>query len=346
LRGEGSAFLVEKGPHPNPSENEDALSEQANRILKYLKSNGASFFNDIRRGTRLSLEAMNNGIAELFWNGVITNDVFAEILSIKRIAKTSEEKPIEPIDLVTGKRNPYRLRAMQTVRRAIKQVPGWSGRWSLVHLPGVMGDDLTLEEKASVQAIQLLDRYGIVAREFYRREELLPWALIASEYQRMEMRGEIRRGYFVEGLSGMQFALPAAIEELRRVRAAQTSDVLILNACDPANPYGQGIALGTLTVARTPNNYIAFQSGAPVILFENEGARLFTIGEHSTPVVQQAIKAFVSMAKMPEPFRSFKEIIVEHCDGARPTESPLGAMLLEFGFRRDAKQTMRWDGFA
>ena len=108
---------------------------------------------------------------------------------------------------------------MNTVRRALKQAPGWSGRWSLVHLSGVMGEHLNGDECARRQAVQLLDRYGIVARELYRREELLPWALIASALQRMELRGEIRRGYFVEGLSGMQFALPAAVEELRRLRS-------------------------------------------------------------------------------------------------------------------------------
>lgn len=242
-----------------------------------MKSNGASFFNDIRSGTHLSLDAVNNGIAELLWSSHITNDVFAELLSVKRVAKPLDERPIEPIDLVTGRRNPHRFKAMQTVRKALKQVPGYSGRWSLVNLPGVMGDELSLGEKAEAQALLLLNRYGILAREFYRREELLPWGLIASQLQRMEMRGAIRRGYFVEGLSGMQFALPAAVEELRRVRSEQHGKErpILINACDPANPFGQGIPLGTLTPSRTPNNYIAFDRGAPILLIESNGARSF-----------------------------------------------------------------------
>jgi ATP-dependent Lhr-like helicase len=342
MRGEGNAFLPEVTP-----EQESEFSEAAKRVHGYLRSNGASFFNDIRSGTHLSLDAMNNGIAELFWGGMITNDVFAEIHNIKRVAKISEEKPIEPIDLVTGKRNPYRFRAMQTVRRAMKQVPGWSGRWSLVHLPGVLGGALTLEEKASVQAMQLLNRYGIVAREFYRREEMLPWTVIASEFQRMEMRGEIRRGYFVEGLSGMQFALPAAVEELRRVRASQVVDeqIVILNACDPANPFGQGVAINGTSVSRTPNNYIAFQCGVPVLLIEGNGARLQTLGETSSDILRDALRAFVAMGKISESLRPFTEVEVEYCNGQRPTESPFGPMLTALGFRREAKQTMFWDGY-
>ncbi len=372
LRGDGSAFLhplelsnkaVERHSSVrSPSDSvaqADGMSDsenrstEANRVLNYLQSNGASFFNDIRSGTRLSLDALNNGIAELFWNSLITNDVFAEIQSVKRVAKTSDEKPIEPIDLITGRRNPHRFKAMQTVRKALKQVPGWSGRWSLVHLPGVMGEGLSLEEKAETQAILVLNRYGIVARECYRREELLPWQMIASQFQRMEMRGEIRRGYFVEGLSGMQFALPAAVEELRRVRSEQNcpeqnldQQPILINACDPANPYGQGVNLGTITPSRTPNNYIAFHRGAPVLLIESNGARLHTFGESVGGTIHAALRTFLSMAKLPEPLRPFKEIVVEHCDGVRPTESPLGAMLASLGFRRDAKQTMRWDGFA
>ncbi|MEK7250370.1 MAG: hypothetical protein AAB209_08120, partial [Bacteroidota bacterium] len=344
LRGEGSAFL--SAP---TSEQEQSFSEPSVRILGYLRSHGASFFNDIRGGSHLSLEAMNKGIAELFWNGIVTNDVFAELLSVKRSAKISHEKPIEPLDLITGRRNPYRFKAMQTVRKALKQVPGWSGRWSLVHLPGVMGEELSLEEKAEAQAVLLLNRYGILAREFYRREELLPWTMIASELQRMEMRGEIRRGYFVEGLSGMQFALPAAVEELRRVQAEQNRDEqpIIVNASDPANPFGGGVGLRFIETqpSRMPSNYIAFHRGTPILLIESDGARLHTFGESSSSIIPSALKQFISMIKLPEPLRPFKEIVVEHCDGQRPAQSPLGAVLAALGFHKDSNQTMRYDGY-
>jgi ATP-dependent Lhr-like helicase len=350
VRGEGAAFVARDSSPVDAlgtSDSANRSTEQANRILNYLQRNGASFFNDIRSGARLSLDALNNGIAELFWDSRITNDVFAELLSVKRVVKSSEEKPIEPIDLLTGRRNPHRFRAMRTVRKALKQVPGWSGRWSLVDLPGVMGEAVALEEKAEAQAILLLNRYGIVAREFYRREELLPWQMIASQFQRMEMRGEIRRGYFVEGLSGMQFALPAAVEELRRVRSEQHRDEqpILINGCDPANPFGRGIILGTITPSRTPNNSIAFYRGAPILLIEGDGGRLYSLAESSAETLHAALRSFISMTKLPGPIRPFKEIVVEQCNGMRPTESPLNATLASLGFRRDMNQTMRYDGY-
>ncbi|MBX2991897.1 MAG: DEAD/DEAH box helicase [Bacteroidetes bacterium] len=343
VRGEGSAFLEQLSP-----EFEAGLAEASRRILTYIRANGASFLHDIRSGTHLSLDAINNGIAELFWNGLVTNDVFAELLAVKRFAKPGEEKPLEPIDLVTGRRNPYRFKAMQSVRRALKQVPGWSGRWSLVHLPGVLGAELTLEEKAEAQAVLLLNRYGILAREFYKREELLPWGMIAAQLQRMEMRGEIRRGYFVEGLSGMQYALPAAVESLRRMRAGVAGDeeAILVNACDPANPAGVGGFSIEPQPSRIPSNYIAFHRGTPVLVIEGNGARLHTIGEPATGVVTSALKQFISLIKLPDGLRPFKEIVVEHCNSERPAASPLAPLLASLGFRRDVNQTMRYDGYA
>lgn len=343
VRGEGSAFLEQ------PSlEFEAALSEPSRRILTYLHKNGASFLHDIRSGAHLSLDAMNNGIAELFWNGLITNDIFVELLSVKRFAKTAEEKPLEPIDLVTGRRNPYRFKAMQSVRKALKQVPGWNGRWSLVHLPGVLGPEMTLDAKAEAQAMVLLNRYGIFAREFYKHEELLPWRLIASQLQRMEMRGEIRRGFFVEGMSGMQFALPAAVEELRRLRSPHERDdvTILINACDPANPLGSGRLTSDIQLSRVPSAFLAFHRGSPILLIEGNGRLLRTLGESSNDALHSALRQFAALLKLPEPLRPFREITVELCNGLRAAESSLAPLLASIGFRRDANQSLRYDGYA
>ncbi len=342
VRGEGSAFLEQQS-----SEFEAGLSEASRRILTYLRANGASFLHDIRSGAHLSLDSINNGIAELFWNGLVTNDVFAELLAVKRLSKSVEEKPLEPIDLVTGRRNPYRFKAMQSVRKALKQVPGWSGRWSLVHLPGVLGPEMTLEEKAEAQATLLLNRYGILAREFYKREELLPWAMIAAQLQRMEMRGEIRRGYFVEGLSGMQYALPAAVDALRRVRSTPSTaeQPILLNACDPANPVGVANFSLPVQPSRIPSNYIAFLRGNPVLVVESNGARIHTVGEPANETIVHVMKQLLALMKLPDPLRPFKEIVVEHCNGERPSNSPFGPLLTSLGFRKDMNQTMRYDGY-
>ncbi len=346
LRGEGNTFL-----NPRTDEHEASLGIAAQHVLHYIQKSGASFFTDIRAGNRLSLNALNTGIAELFWRGLITNDLFAELQNVKHLSRTESDAPIERVEMLDPRHNPRRPRLMQSVRKAITQVPGWSGRWSLVQLPGVMGEEVSIEERAQRQALQLLERYGIVAREFYRREELMPWALIATELQRMEMRGDIRRGYFVEGLSGMQFALPTAVEELRRLRGnGNESSPLLVNACDPANPYGTGIELQKgdrerFRFARIPPNYIVFQRGTPILYIENYGTRLWTLAEATEEILKHALRIFLQSMKQPSGQHRARSITVEHCDGIRPVQSPFEQTLRSLGFTRDRNQTMIHDGY-
>ena len=85
----------------------------------------------------------------------------------------------------------------------------------------------------------LLERYGIVTRETVLAEGIPGgFAALYGELANLETLGTARRGYFVEGLGGAQFALPAAIERLRGLRADEPAGALVLAATDPANPYG------------------------------------------------------------------------------------------------------------
>ncbi len=352
-RGNGALYLS-TGLGAGTDDAEARIHEPARRILEFVRTHGASFFSDIREGTRLSLEGMNNGIAELFWNGILTNDVFAEVTAVRRPARTDLPERYERIELVNPRRAPGRGRIMQSARRAFRQVPGWTGRWSLVRTPGLMGDPPGDDDRARAQAGLLLERYGIVAREFHRREDLLPWGMIAPQLSRMELRGEVRRGYFVEGLSGMQFALPSAVEELRNVRSQKgRSGVVLLNACDPANPYGPGMDFPTggkggtpLRVTRSQGTYIAFDGGSPFLLFESSGARIRSLGMPAREIVQKGLELFVGLLRLPGDLRPFREIVVEYCDDLRPAESPLGEQLRTLGFVRDSNQTMRRDEYA
>ena len=96
----------------------------------------------------------------------------------------------------------------------------WPGRWALVHRSGIMGPPLAADERALRQARQLLLRWGIVTRMSLEREEgSWGWGPVYRQLQRLEMRGEVRRGYFVRGLPGVQFALPEAVEALRAAGA-------------------------------------------------------------------------------------------------------------------------------
>jgi ATP-dependent Lhr-like helicase len=340
-RGEGKIFAESSSAdHPGPA---------ARHVLTFLENRGASFFRDIRSGSKLSLEALNRGIAELFWNGHITNDLFSELQNLKRPAAGSQEKPVERLEILDPLHNPARGKLMQTARRALRQVPGWSGRWSLLRTPELLGEEITLEDRARLQAVQLLNRYGIVAREFHQREELLPWPLLAAAMHRMEMRGEIRRGYFVEGLSGMQFALPLAVEESRRLRSVKPAEneLLLLNACDPANPFGPGIPLPFpeslkegRKFARISSHYLIFNHGLPLLLIESYGARIWTLTPTDTEILTKAFRIFAAVLELPAHLRPVKSMTIEHYDGIRPALSSIEPLLRSLGFTRDRNQTM------
>jgi ATP-dependent Lhr-like helicase len=348
FRGEGGCF-------PGSVPSRDALSVPAVRVLEYLEQHGASFVSDLRLATHLSLAALNAGMAELFWGGWITNDVFSELTGIRRSIRMAADAPMERMEVVRRGRSMGRHPVVQAARRAISQVPGWAGRWSLVRVPAVMGPDMSEEERAEQQARQMLARYGIVAREFHRREEMLPWVHIAAEMQRMEMRGEIRRGYFVEGLSGMQFALPGAVDALRGLKSASktAAGVILMNSCDPANLYGTGIEFpglagqsGALQVTRLPGNFIAFAGGVPMLWIEGEGSRIRTIGRPDTLTVTEALERFLELVRLPAALRPLKTVTVEYWDGERPAGSAWAGVLRSLGFSGDANQTMRYDSFS
>ena len=346
VRGLGSVFL--SAPSPEPSD----LSQAAGPIASYLSKNGASFFGDIREGTGLSLRALNAGLAELFWAGMLTNDRFSELSGIRRPARLLEGEPLEPVRPAFPGRHPSRQRMIQSVRRALRQVPGWSGRWSLVRTSGVLGKERTLEEQIAGQAAQLLERYGIVARELVRRETLLPWSLLAPELQRMELRGEIRRGYFVTGLAGMQYALPEAVESLRQHTggAPLPDGFLFLNACDPASPYGPGInppieMRSAIRILRAPANYLVTSMGVPTVWIEAYGSRIWTLGEGADQAFRAGVGGLQDLLTAVPEAKPLRLLTVELIDGERATESRYGAILREAGFRRGPGQSLVWDGY-
>jgi ATP-dependent Lhr-like helicase len=348
FRGEGGAFLE------SPQVQAEQLSEPGRRILTLLQKHGASFLSDLRAGDRLSLPGLNAGIAELFWGGWITNDVFEELTALQRSAKLPPDAPLERAESLVSRQSPNHARLLSRARKALRRVPGWSGRWSVLRTPGNLGEELTGEERAGEHAELLLRRYGIVAREFSQRESLAPWPVIAAEFQRMEMRGEIRRGYFVEGFSGMQYAHPDAVEELRRLKRekGQKREVCILNACDPANLCGPGElatvlgGAGGVRFSRMPGNFVAFEEGTPLLWIENEGSRIWTLGRPETERVHEALRQLVALMQLPSSRNPLRSITVEYWDGDRPAGSSWASVLRQLGFRGAPNQTMRLDQYS
>jgi ATP-dependent Lhr-like helicase len=137
------------------------------------------------------------------------------------------------------------------------------GRWSLWSNQNGAAE-VNSEQILERQARQLLERYGVVFRDLVAREaNLPPWRTLLANYRRLEARGEIRGGRFVNGFTGEQFALPVAIEKLRAERRVDDKQQpLIISAADPLN------LVGILTpggrVSPYSNQVIAYHKGVPV----------------------------------------------------------------------------------
>ncbi len=343
-RGEGTVFL-----EPPDASHLEALADASGRVYRFLKENGASFLQDIRNGSGIALAALNTALADLFWSGLITNDDLTEILALKRTGRSDANEPVEPVQVIGPHSRRRFAPVVQHARKALRDVPGWHGRWSLLHHPAVLGPALEPGERTARRVDVLLGRHGILAREFCRRDEIAAWSEVIGELQRRELRGEIRRGYFVEGLSGMQFALPEAVDRIRTVRSEPPgSGIDLLNACDPANPYGNGIDLPFPAArnVRTPSTYCVFAGGTPVLLAELNGERLFSAPDADGTLLREALRALVALTKRPADARPFRQIHVRSCNGSTPGSDVLAPLLTELGFVRDAGQTYRYEGFA
>jgi hypothetical protein len=122
----------------------------------------------------------------------------------------------------------------------------------------------------------------------------------------------------------------------------------MLNACDPANPYGNGIDLpfaGARNV-RTPSTYCVFAGGTPVLLAELNGERLFSAPDADGAMLMEALRSLMALTKRPSEIRPFRQIHVRSCNGTTPGTDALAGLLAELGFVRDAGQTYRYEGFA
>ena len=125
-------------------------------------------------------------------------------------------------------------------------------------------EDLDADEIAEAIAEQLLVRYGVVFRDLVARETLaVPWREISWAFRRMEARGSIRGGRFVSGFAGEQYALPGAVDALRRTRKMERNgEIVRVSACDPLNLVG--IITPGVRIPAVRGGEVVYRDGIPV----------------------------------------------------------------------------------
>src|SRR5204862_6434575 len=204
------------------------------------------------------------------------------------------------------------------------------GRWSLTErlFQGRGPDRRALAEL-------LLERQGVVTRDGVRGEGIVGgYGAVYGELRALEPLGVCRRGYFVGGLGGAQFALPGAVERLRELRPREDEEPepLVLPAADPAQPYGAALPWPKRAdgrAARVAGAQVVLLGGEPALFVERGGRSLVPLREPEEEWLRVALAALVEHVKKGG---SKKRLAVERFDSEPVGETEIFPLLLEAGF--------------
>jgi ATP-dependent Lhr-like helicase len=264
-------------------------------------------------------EEIHEALWDLAWAGEATNDAFAPLRARR-------------LSAVQGKaRHGRRFAARRAAAAGTVQ-----GRWSLAESLFRGAPDQGPRLRA--QAELMLERYGIVTRETVLAEGVPGgFASLYGELANLEMLGTARRGYFVEGLGGAQFALPGAVERLRSLPRAE-GELQILAATDPGNPYGASLAWPRREAgrrpARTAGAYVLLRDGAPLLYVERGGRGILRLAE------VEGDELVTAVAHLAEAARDgvIPKLSIERVDGEPAIGSGYEEALIEAGFSRQPRR--------
>ncbi|HEV7844689.1 MAG TPA: DEAD/DEAH box helicase [Thermoleophilaceae bacterium] len=302
----------------------DAPSEPVHDLIRERLERGAAFWSDLLADiTEVEPVELQEALWDLAWAGEVTNDAFAPLRAPK-------------LSVARGDRQAGRRFA----RRRRPGAPQVQGRWSLTG-PLFAGAPSHGPRMRAISEL-LLERHGIVTREAVLAEGIPGgFAGLYSELANLETLGTARRGYFVEGLGGAQFALPAAIERLRGLRSDEPAGALVLAATDPANPYGATLPWpkredldSGRRPSRVPGAYVITLDAEPVLYVERGGKGLLALKEPDEDWLRPALEALADEVRRGR----LQRLGVERFDGEPVVGSAAGALLLELGFRQSPRR--------
>ncbi len=313
---------------PPPYRGEVPAGEQHEAVLARLGA-GACFFTDLLVDVALSPEEIQEALWDLAWAGSATNDAFAPLRAPRlTLARAQREH--------TRRAAGRRAGRFGVARRRDGAAAQVQGRWSLTE-PLLRGEGDPAARRRALSEL-LLERYGIVTREQVLAEGVPGgFSAVYSELSQLETLGIARRGYFLEGLGGAQFALPGAVERLRARAVDDDNRALVLAAVDPAQPYGAALPWPKLEgrrLARVPGAYVALVGGDPILYLERSGRALQTLVAPGDARLQAALTAVVDQVRS----GSIKRLALEKVDGQPAMGSSLAPALTALGFQEGPRR--------
>ena len=287
--------------------------EEHDRIRATL-GRSAEFWYDLVAATELEPEVALPALWDLVWAGEVTNDAWTPLRAGRRYHAVQKQGG----------------RPRRFSRQRSAGITATQGRWSLIDklFPG-RPDSRALAEL-------LLERQGIITRDGVRGEGIPGgYGAVYGELRALETLGVCRRGYFVEGLGGAQFALPGAVERLRELRPREDEEpeALVLAAADPAQPYGAALPWpkrAGARAARVAGAQVILLGGEPALFVERGGRSLVPLRDPEEDWLRVALAALVEHVKKGGGTK--KRLAVERFDSEPVGETEIMPLLLEAGF--------------
>jgi ATP-dependent Lhr-like helicase len=315
-----SLHLADTAPLLLPPLDTEFATPLHESVVEALAGGGALFFRSL--ADRLGAtddRALSAAIWDLVWSGHLTNDTLSPLRNASGRQRARSARPV-------GRGS--RTRPAMPIRSG---PPGMAGRWSATP---ERSDDAT--RRAHAVALALLERHGIVTRGAVVAEHVPGgFAAVYPVFKALEAAGRCRRGYFVEGLGGAQFALPGAVDRMRsmsdRQRPSGDNACVVLAATDPANPYGAALPwpdhAGTHRPGRKAGALVVLVDGDLCVYVERGGKSLLSWSDDPT-IIQPAADALALAVRE----GLLGRLAVERADGEAVITSALGAALESAGF--------------
>jgi hypothetical protein len=352
-------------PNPNevemaPSRWDDDIPEVCHAVRQCLVAKGACFFDDIVRGTGCDWRLVLRAIWHLVWTGEATNDGFE---SIRHASFTSGLSACYDLFKKPGRKGAtldYIVKHMLEYRKLNPRLGRWAPTERLDRSSLAAPDH---DDRAMKWADLLLKRHGIVCRESLKREvSAPPWKEVRRALVKMELLGKVRRGFFVEELSGEQYAWPEAVDALYEAKLRHlaigddkgdgqlNSDapMMLLNSCDPANPFAGALrtvnqAGEEVKLTRNPHRYIVVQAGQPILLYHTA---ITLLADLSNERAERAMRAVMQIVDQPAKVETYGDIVVRNWNGHPIDVSPARHLLtvLGFGSTRSRSKGFVYDG--
>ncbi|MGH8906877.1 MAG: Lhr family helicase [Egibacteraceae bacterium] len=311
-------------PAPPKPHDEEWWADVHARLFEHLQGRGASFWPQLYAAAGGDERPVLDALWDLVWSGVVTND---SLSALRALLGGSMRR---------GRVKGRRARPGRVVTRA--GPPRAAGRWSLV--ADLLEPAVPPTQRAAALAAQLLDRHGVLVRDAVVTEEVAGgFASVYPVLKAMEEAGRVRRGYFIEGLGGAQFALPGAVDRLRAARG-EAEGAVVLAVTDPANPFGAALPWPDSASAHRPRR----GAGARVVLAGGGLAAYLERGGHSLLTFTQdegllassatALADLVSTGRAPQ-------LRVERVDGEAAGSQPIVPHLRAAGFADHPRGLLR-----